>query len=318
MQHNSYDPATINAALLDQVDTLIPSLYPGHPVKFTIREARVGRRGSLAIDRRKGVFYDNEAGTGGDIIALVQHALGYNFKTALEWAGDFVGAGYIPPERRPARALNIKEYERVRRRVENARRIWRESVTINGTLAAGYLREHRGIAIALPPSLRFHSCLPYARDPHLQFPAMVAAVQNINREIIGVQATYLDPDTGKKIALDNLPARLSLGAVKGGAVRLSPARKTQVLCEGVEDSLSIMQTCPGSSAWACLGTSGLRGVELPEAVKEAIIAGDADAPGKEAAETLKHRLQAEGRKVAVVFPEAPHKDFNSMMMWDEA
>lgn len=216
-----YEVSAVNAVLCGQAEMLVSLLYPERLVAINGREIRIGRRGSLAVDRRKGVFYDNEAAGGGDMLALVMHARGCGFRDALEWADGFLGGRYTPLVRHAAYVSDTKERERNRKRTERARRIWAECCPIHGTLAEQYLREQRGITIDPPPSLRFHPGLPYARDPRLNFPALVAAVQNVDRKIIGVQATYLDPKTGNKIALYGLPARLSIGVVKGGAVRLA-------------------------------------------------------------------------------------------------
>ena len=56
-------------------------------------------------------------------------------------------------------------------------------------------------------------------------------------------------------------------------------------------------------AWATLGTSGLRSVELPECIREVVIAADRDAKGggQLAAAALAERLEAEGRHVSIHF-----------------
>lgn len=308
------DSAIINASLLDRLDVVISALYPERRATVTSREIRLGRHGSLAIDRSRGMFFDHEAGTGGDMIALVQHAKGCDFKAALEYGSALLGGQHVIHKKiiKPT-VCEPREQELTFRRMEKARRIWRECSPVTGTLAERYLREHRGITLMLPLSLRFHPSLPYARDPRLSFPALVAAVQGVSREIIGIHSTFLNPETGNKIALDNLPARLSIGVVKGGAVRLAPVNERLVVTEGVEDALSIMQACPGASAWATLGTSGMKGVILPENVHEVVIAGDNDVGGRVAAEALRQRLHAEGRKVAITYPEDGCKDFNAML-----
>ena len=54
-------------------------------------------------------------------------------------------------------------------------------------------------------------------------------------------------------------------------------------------------------AWATLGTSGLRAVEIPECVREVTIAADRDAGGLRAA-ALARRLEGEGRPVEIRAP----------------
>ncbi|MCB2082232.1 MAG: toprim domain-containing protein [Rickettsiales bacterium] len=295
------------------MDALASMLFPERRIVTNGQEIRIGQHGSISIDRQEGVFFDHEVGRGGDLIILIQHVQGCDFRSAIAYGAAVIygrNKHHSVPINPIHCAASRKKEKNLHYRTERARRIWQESSLISGTLAEKYLREYRGITIALPPSLRFHPCLPYACNPNMAFPAMVAAVQGINRNVTGIQATYLNPDTGNKVILDNTPSRLSFGTVKGGAVRLSALSKRLVLTEGVEDALSILQSCPGVSVWACLGTSGLRGIELPENVSEVVIAGDNDSGGRKAAEVAQRRLRSEGRKVAVIYPASGNKDFN--------
>ncbi len=49
---------------------------------------RYGRRGSLAVDLRAGVWTDHEAGVGGGVIALVERRTGRDRAGALDWLRD--------------------------------------------------------------------------------------------------------------------------------------------------------------------------------------------------------------------------------------
>jgi hypothetical protein len=63
---------------------------------------------------------------------------------------------------------------------------------------------------------------------------MIARVDNVDGELIGVHRTYLTADWRRY-------DRASLGAVAGGAVRLSAPAKTLAVAEGIETALSIVQ-----------------------------------------------------------------------------
>ncbi len=105
---------------------------------------------------------------------------------------------------------------------------------------------------------------------------------------------------------------MSLGSLAGGAVRLAPKlADIVVLTEGIEDGLSIAQAT-GLIAWAVLGTSGLRTVRLPDAVREVVIAADNDEPGEAAARDAAQRFLAEGRRVKIARPSKA-KDFNDVL-----
>jgi putative DNA primase/helicase len=132
----------------------------------------------------------------------------------------------------------------------------------------------RGIAIQIPPSLRFMPHADYL--PRIGFPAMIAAVQSPDRRVIAVQLTFLDPSGGGKAKVAN--PRKTLGKLGTGAIRLGLAGETLGLAEGTESALSAMQLS-GVAVWATLGAQRLRSVSIPVNVQRLEIFGDRDATG---------------------------------------
>ena len=68
------------------------------------------------------------------------------------------------------------------------------------------------------------------------------------------------------------------------------------LGEGVEDALALIQMM-GEPAWAVLGTSGFKNVEMPESIKQVILAPDGDDAGQAVLEDAARRLAGQGREV---------------------
>ncbi len=68
------------------------------------------------------------------------------------------------------------------------------------------------------------------------------------------------------------------------------------LTEGVEDGLAVMQMI-GEPAWAVLGTSGFKTVELPEHIRQVILAPDGDDAGQAVIQEAARRLAGQGRDV---------------------
>ena len=62
------------------------------------------------------------------------------------------------------------------------------------------------------------------------------------------------------------PAKAMLGPVKGGAVRLSDGSGPNVVAEGIETALSLLDALARHQprVWAALSTSGLAGLRLPD------------------------------------------------------
>jgi hypothetical protein len=193
------------------------------------------------------------------------------------------------------------------KRIEAATRIWAASHDPRGTLVATYLAS-RGLDLAPGRGLRFHTGLKHTTGT--VWPAMVALVTDVTDTPIGVHRTFLVRDGSGKAPVS--PARMSLGPIRRGAVRLAPAAKKIVVGEGIETVLSVMKTT-GTPGWAALSTSGLRTVILPSLVEEIVILADADAPGEAAACDAAARWTREGRQVQIARPTSGYKDFNDML-----
>jgi DNA primase len=104
---------------------------------------------------------------------------------------------------------------------------------------------------------------------------------------------------------------MSLGPIKGAAVRLTPAAATLWLTEGVEDGLSLIQMMR-QACWATLGTSNMPNVELPGYVKRVVLAPDNDFAGQTSIAKAARRFEAEGREVWVCRPPEG-QDWNDLL-----
>ena len=66
-------------------------------------------------------------------------------------------------------------------------------------------------------------------------------------------------------------------------------------------------------AWAALSTSGLKALDLPDAVRDVIILADGDDPGEAAACAAAQRWQRYGRRIRIARPPRG-TDFNDLLM----
>jgi phage/plasmid primase-like uncharacterized protein len=187
-----------------------------------------------------------------------------------------------------------------------ARQVWNKSNQINLTVGDSYLRS-RGIE-SIPATLRFQP-ISYNSVKKQSYPAVIAAVVKWpSSTVSAVQRTFLVG--GKK--LDGEAARLTLGPIKGGAVRLGPLTKTLALAEGVETALSYQQLT-GVTTWATLGAGNFMNLVLPEAVEELLIAADNDARGLTQAYAAAAHWLSNGINVRVDAPPASGTDWNDFL-----
>lgn len=260
---------------------------------------------SFHVNGAKQLFYCFGCRAGGDVIDLVRLASRSTFAQACEW---LVGSERTCPpssRRTVVRAAGLRQSA-----IAQAKTEWRSARPIAGTVAELYLAS-RGIVGLVPASIRF-GMIPrwfdFEHDRHSRrLPAMVAACQDPDGAVTGIQRLFLDA-FGRK-ASGGEP-RLSLGQIRGGALRLGPPSGTVMLTEGLEDGLSLMRMFPGRSVWAALGTANLPHVNLPPTVRRLTLAGDADGPGQAAVETAAVAYRDRGLDVDIILPKAGCKDFN--------
>ena len=194
-------------------------------------------------------------------------------------------------------------------RCKLARRVWERTKPLPDTIAETYLTA-RGVGhVGVAPALRFSPALSHPCAPG-RFPCLVAGVQDAAGGFLGVQRTYLAADGAGKANVESV--RASLGSLSGGAVRLAAPEDGRLLVgEGIESTAAAMALI-GLPGWATLGTPGLKAIQLPEHVRDVVIAADRDADGLEAAAALARRLEADGRDVEIRPP--PKGDFNDALL----
>jgi putative DNA primase/helicase len=202
------------------------------------------------------------------------------------------------------RKLNIGELERT----AAALAIWNSSMPAKGTPVEHYLQS-RGITLVIPNGLRSHGALKHPSGNC--WPAMVALVTNgADGTPIAIHRTFLARDGRGKASVD--PQKMMLGPCRGGAVRFAEPDEVVMVGEGIETCLAAMQAT-GTPAWAALSTSGLRTLNLPNAVRDVIVLADGDDAGEAAAQDCALRWKRQGRRVRIARPPRG-LDFNDMLL----
>ncbi len=109
----------------------------------------------------------------------------------------------------------------------------------------GFLRA-RGITARLDwPALRYHPSVYYRETDHASlesWPALLAAVTDIDGNITGIQRTWLDPHRAAKAPLAD--PRRALGHLLGDGVRFGKAADILAAGEGIETMLPVKSVMP--------------------------------------------------------------------------
>jgi hypothetical protein len=193
-------------------------------------------------------------------------------------------------------------------RTAYALQLWSECIPAKGTPVESYLRS-RGLNVPRSDDLHFHPRLKHPSGSI--WPAMVGLVTSGTSAVsVGIHRTFLARDGLSKAPV--MPAKMMLGPCRGGAVRLGEVGDELMIGEGIETTLSVMQVT-GHPAWAALSTSGLRSLDLPQAVLKVVVLADGDEAGEAAAHHAARRWAREGRSVRIA--RAPSGfDFNDLLI----
>jgi hypothetical protein len=184
------------------------------------------------------------------------------------------------------------------------------SQPIAGTIAETYLRSRGITALHGTDSLRVHPRCYYRPDSRLPsetWPALVAAVTDLDGRITGLHRTWLDPLTGGKAPVDT--PRRAMGRLLAHGVRFGTATDTMAAGEGIETMLSLRMVLPLMPMIAALSANHLAGILFPPALRRLYyIARGADPAGDTAVERLTGRAQQAGIDAITLSPTLT--DFN--------
>ena len=271
---------------------------------------------------RLGRWTDYETGEFGDLLDIIRHSKGYtDLGPAMAEARRLLGIRYEPGRRspRPCAAtpppastppypLEPDSRAPDEPNARNARLIWDSSSPLTGTLGERYLRS-RSIDSAAFEALRFHPALEHHGAGQVtQWPAIVAALTDLEGKVVGVHRTWLSPDGRAKADLPD--ARKMLGYSRGAGVRFRTNTdfKDLVAGEGIETVLSLLHALPDCAGIGTLSASLMPTVDIPTVPGRILIATDRDCAGYRGALQLQQNLMSQDRPSILVFPK--DNDFN--------
>ena len=251
---------------------------------------------------RAGYWTDAATSEHGDLLDLIGLNRGLDFRATLAEARVILSLPVmsIRPTDPPAPSGSS----------EAARRLFAASKSIRGTLAERYLRGRGLVLLAEISALRFHPrCFYRAPSGRQIWPAMIAAVTDLDGAITGVHRTWLDPSGGK--APVDQPRR-AMGHLLGNAVRFGVACDVLAAAEGIETALALKTVLPTLPVVAALSAAHLAALNLPSSLCRLYVASDNDAAGRRAVERLRDRFQGVSLDIRVL--ESVAEDFNADLL----
>jgi hypothetical protein len=256
--------------------------------------------------RPAGKWTDAATGEHGDLLDVIRESCGLvDFHDIAEEARRFLTLPRSEPEsdRRPGLSPVPTGSP------ESARRLFTMSKPIAGTVVENYLRKRSITKLHGTSSLRFHPrCYyrPEADVPTETWPAMIAAVTDLQGHITGAHRTWLDRFGRDKAPVDT--PRRAMGHLLGHAVRFGSASDVMAAGEGIETMLSLRCVVPTMAMVAALSAAHLAAILFPATLRRLYVVRDNDPAGDGAAAGLFDRAQSAGIEAIVLSPQCG--DFN--------
>lgn len=196
---------------------------------------------------------------------------------------------------------------------EAARRLFAASQPIAGTVAERYLRARALVEFRTLAALRFHPrCwyMPEESEPpdtRDAWPALIAAVTDLDGHLTGLTRIWLDPDTLAKAPVAS--PRRAMGDLLGHGVRFGAAGPVMAAGEGIETMLSLRRILPAMPMIAGLSANHLAAIAFPPLLQRLYVARDDDPSGAHALAILADRAADAGIEALSLEPRLD--DFNS-------
>ena len=248
-----------------------------------------------------GKWQDPSEGTHGDLLDVIRESLGLTaFADVLEEARRFLS---LPQPEPVPKNPTPKQPPAPSGSSEAARRLLSMSGPVNGSLAATYLRG-RGITdLHDTGALKFHPNCYYrgqSEDQTETWPAMIAAVTNLDGNVTGVHRTWLARDGSGKAPVDT--QRKAIGDLLGHAVRFGVAKEVMAAGEGIETVLSLRHALPAMPMVAGLSAGHLAALLFPAHLRRLYTARDNDPAGDGARDSLVARAFDAGIEAITLSP----------------
>ncbi|SDN40221.1 toprim domain-containing protein [Afipia sp. GAS231] len=256
--------------------------------------------------RPAGKWTDAATGEHGDLLDIIRETCGLlDFRDVADEARRFLGLPRSEPGPDCRRHLSTVPTGSL----ESARRLFAMSSPISGTIVETYLRQRGIINLHGIDSLRFHPRCYYRPEAGTTaeiWPAMIAAVTDLQGHITGVHRTWLDPSGCDKAPVGT--PRRAMGHLLGHAVRFGLSGDVMAAGEGIETMLSLRCAVPSMAMVAALSAAHLAAFLFPATLRRIYIVRDDDRAGDGAVAGLFDRAQSAGIEAMVLSPQ--DGDFN--------
>lgn len=280
---------------------------------------RYGRKGSLSIQVKSGLWKNFETDESGNLFGLIKTELGMSeFKDAVKYAKEFLNMSeYIEPKIRKEAIKKSNQANSTTKKT--AETLYKSSKPINDTPAQKYLNKHRNITSRNETSLRYvKNCYTYHGDKKTTVPALLAPTFDEKGKLNNIQVIRINPLDFNKDRQSKLKKQ-TLGPSNGYFCELNKNHNNGVtyIAEGVETGMSILEAKPEARVIVTFGVSNFKNIKFSLLGKDVCFCldndGDATYKNKSIHSGLKE-AQNNNKNVSYIRPNKNGDDLNDELI----
>ena len=284
-----------NHASLRVTRDILSEIFPDKHITESPVEFRIGKNGAIVVNKETSQVYNFTNGEGGNLASIYAKSNNVSYNEAYQTLAKKQG---IQPIVHTSRVVKPKSDEDKK---SYALKLYRQSVSIKGTLAEKYLISRCLNPMFFPKDFRYSEDNKCLVIPFKKF-------INGKLEDIAIHRIFLNDDATKK-------EKRSYAAIKGAGLWLSDPkllRRKLFISEGPEDALSIYQENYGISIVATTGASHLPNFEIPPNVNSVTLLRDNDDASERFSKKFCELYQGK-LELLEFFPDPEFKDFNEQL-----
>ena len=264
----------------------------------------------------QGKWRDSATSESGDMLDLIQAAGRFQKVTeTMDEARRFLGQQPAPAPEAAQRYHTTPTTDDGDGR-RRAQRLFDHARPVTNTDPAGRYLQNRGLSLADADDLRFTpTALVKLGDDLQKLPAVLVPIRALDGKLESVQRIFITND-GHRADIPS-PKRYTASPATGAVWFGNPKANTVVLCEGVEDALSITRVLSAQqkrnlAVVASTSAGRLATVALPENVSQLVLIQDRDQAGERAWTNLQAKYADSAISLRRFLPEG--KDANEDLL----
>lgn len=246
----------------------------GHPINPNANSYEYNNLSINVNGPTAGRWYNFKTGDKGNLIGLVQHQQGCDFKQALQYVTKFLNIDGVSrnlnTSHKQLNNLQPQEFTQAQlEKLKYAKQLEKNSIPIINTIAETYLNNNN----LNQDSFRFKAAIKESQT-NKEWPALLVLGKNPMGETQTVHCVYLDPKTSNKLNIE-VPIRTH-GPQKDAITLIANGRANYALANDLDSALTLANKKTDLGIYMSTSLENFINLSLPRHSKEVLLCVEQD------------------------------------------